>query len=585
MPQGRTSTDGVFASEDRLPNTTAEHGATASDLYVDDQKTDDASTEHMQDGVKQAEALTMSWTKKSLGLAYALMFLLYFINYFQQSISGSLDPYITSDFESHSLLPLIHVISSVMGAATYMPLAKILNLFDRWVGFALMVALATLGLIMTASCNSIGTYCAATVFYSIGFAGMTFAIDVITLDTSSLRNRGLAYAFTSSPNIIVAYAGPNVAEKFYAKNWRWAYGAFAIILPVASVPMVWVLLHAKGQAKKKGLLPPATPSGRTLMQSIQHYAIEFDLVGTFLLTAGLVVFLLPFNIHDYLGQGWGSAGFIAMLVIGVALLVFFVLWERYLARAPFLPWHIACSRTVLAACLLDVCYDVSYSSWNSYYTSFLQVNCGASIAVAGYVNNIFDVVSGVWLFVIGYMIHKTCRYRWLLYWILPLYILGTGLMLHFRQVDQELGYLIMCQIFMALSGGALIVVMQVAVLASSDHNNAASALAFLNVFGNIGAAVGGSISSAIWQSTFPQALAKYLPFDALPDLDSIYELLTVQLSYDKGTPTRYAIEISYAVAQRNMLIAGVSIMAIAIGCGIVMRDIKLNREQTKGVLF
>lgn len=91
------------------------------------------------------------------------MFLLYFINYFQQSISGSLSPYITSDFESHSLLPLVSVISSVMGAATYMPLAKILNLFDRWVGFALMVVLATLGLIMTAACNNIGTYFAATV--------------------------------------------------------------------------------------------------------------------------------------------------------------------------------------------------------------------------------------------------------------------------------------------------------------------------------------------------------------------------------------------------------------------------------------
>jgi hypothetical protein len=94
------------------------------------------------------------------------MFLLYFINYFQQSISSSLGPYITSDFEAHSLVPLIGVISSVMGAATYMPLSKILNMFDRWVGFALMVALATLGLIMTASCDSIGTYCAATVWYT-----------------------------------------------------------------------------------------------------------------------------------------------------------------------------------------------------------------------------------------------------------------------------------------------------------------------------------------------------------------------------------------------------------------------------------
>ena len=158
-------------------------------------------------------------------------------------------------------------------------------------------------------------------------------------------------------------------------------------------------------------------------------------------------------------------------------------------------------------------------------------------------------------------------------------------MLHFRQPDQSIGYLVMCQIFMALSGGALIIVMQVAVLASSDHNNAASALAFLNVFGNIGAAVGGSISSAVWQGTFPQALAKYLPADALPDLDTIYEDIETQLSYAKGTATRYAIEVSYGVAQRNMLIAGISIMAIAIVCAMVMRDLKLDRAQTKGVLF
>lgn len=109
---------------------------------------------------------------------------------------------------------------------------------------------------------------------------MTFAIDVITLDTSTLRNRGLAYAFTSSPNIIVAYAGPNVAEKFYAKNWRWAFGAFAIILPVFAVPMVLILLHAKNEAKKKGLLQPKVPSGRTFTQSVKHYLVEFDSKST-----------------------------------------------------------------------------------------------------------------------------------------------------------------------------------------------------------------------------------------------------------------------------------------------------------------
>ena len=107
------------------------------------------------------------------------MWLLYFINGFNQSITGNLAPFITSEFEAHSLVPLISVVSSIMGAATYMPLAKILNLWDRWVGFALMAGFATLGLILAASCNGIGVYCASQVFYSIGFTGMTFSIDVI----------------------------------------------------------------------------------------------------------------------------------------------------------------------------------------------------------------------------------------------------------------------------------------------------------------------------------------------------------------------------------------------------------------------
>lgn len=118
-------------------------------------------------------------------------------------------------------------------------------------------------------------------FYSIGFTGMTFAIDVITADTSSLRDRGLAYAFTSSPYIITAYAGPAAAAKFYENNWRWAYGSFAIILPIVASPLVILMKYAKNQAKAKGLLPPAPPaSGRTFLESVKHYVIEFD--GEFL---------------------------------------------------------------------------------------------------------------------------------------------------------------------------------------------------------------------------------------------------------------------------------------------------------------
>lgn len=91
------------------------------------------------------------------------MWLLYLVNGLQSSITSNLSAYVTSGFESHSLIPVISIVSSVMSAATYMPLAKVLNLWDRSIGFLIMVAFATLGLILSATCHDIGTYCAAQV--------------------------------------------------------------------------------------------------------------------------------------------------------------------------------------------------------------------------------------------------------------------------------------------------------------------------------------------------------------------------------------------------------------------------------------
>lgn len=138
---------------------------------------------------------------------------------------------------------------------------------------------------------------------------------------------------------------------------------------------------------------------------------------------------------------------------------------------------------------------------------------------------------------------------------------------------------------MSFSGGALIIVMQVAMLAASDHQNMAGTLAFLNVFGTIGGAIGGSVSAAVWQGTFPQALQRYLPADALSDWENIYADIEEQLSYSKGSAARYAIEKAYALAQSHMVICGVAVMSLSLVWMLVIRDIRLERSQTKGVLF
>lgn len=105
---------------------------------------------------------------------------------------------------------------------------------------------------------------------------MTYCVDVITADASKLKNRGLAYAFTSSPYIITAFAGAKAAEGFYYDiSWRWGFGCFAIIFPIVAAPLFGIIKANMNKAKKVGTYVPHN-SGRNVFQSIWHYTVDFD---------------------------------------------------------------------------------------------------------------------------------------------------------------------------------------------------------------------------------------------------------------------------------------------------------------------
>lgn len=105
---------------------------------------------------------------------------------------------------------------------------------------------------------------------------MGYVLGVIVADTSSLANRALMFAFVSSPYIATTFAGPSLAERFYVDvSWRWAYGTFAIVMPVICAPLFFMLHFNEQKAKKQGLLEE-TRSGRSTFQSTWFYIIEFD---------------------------------------------------------------------------------------------------------------------------------------------------------------------------------------------------------------------------------------------------------------------------------------------------------------------
>ncbi|OJJ97585.1 hypothetical protein ASPACDRAFT_80411 [Aspergillus aculeatus ATCC 16872] len=539
-----------------------------------------------QDGVRVAEAVTAVWSKKALYFSYGCMWMLYFVSGLNNNLTANLSAYITSDFSAHSLLTVISIVTSVMGAACLLPIAKVLNLWDRTVGLGIMVLIAMMGLIMMAGCNNIATYCAAQAFHTVGFTGVIFCVDVLTSDTSSLRNRGIAFGFTSSPYIITAFAGAPLSNQFHETNWRWAYGTVCILLPVVALPLILTWEMAKRKADKEGRLQYKPRSTRTWWQSIWFYIVEFDVGGIILMIGGLILFLTSFNIAGNTEDEWKSPKIIAMMVVGFCVLLLFVVYERWGAPKPFIPYHLLTNRTVIGACLLSTTYQISYYCWASYYTSFLQVVYNTSLTQAGYISSIFDLMDPIWLIGCGYLIRVTGRFKWLLLWAVPLYLLASGLMIYFRTPGHSVGYMCMCQIFLAVGGGTLILIEQVAVLAASSHEEYAAMLALLSTFGNVGGAVGSSVSGAIWTNTLPQKLRQYLPADTLDQWEEIYESLDVQLSFPVGSETRIAIQNAYASSQRNMMIAGTALMGLSIAWVLMIKNIKIkeNKDVTK-VLF
>lgn len=129
---------------------------------------------------------------------------------------------------------------------------------------------------MMAATKNVETYAAGQVFYWSGFDGMAYVLDVFMADTSSLKNRALVFAFTTTPYIVTTFIGPRAASSFErTSGWRWAFGSFSIITPFIAAPIVAVLYANQRKAYKSGLLKKER-SERTLFKSVNYYFWEFD---------------------------------------------------------------------------------------------------------------------------------------------------------------------------------------------------------------------------------------------------------------------------------------------------------------------
>ena len=404
--------------------------------------------------------------------------------------------------------------------------------------------------------------------------GVSYCMTVFIADTSSLKNRSLMLAFATSPYIITTWVGGPVSNSIVqGPGWRWGFGIFSIIVPVVVSPLCALFFWNNRKARKAGLLPAKRRSFN--IGTIKQYAVEVDLGGITILAAGMALFLLPFSIWSYQAEQWKSTMIICMIIFGGVLLIVFALYEKYLAPVTFIPFELLTDRTVLFGAVYFFFIFFGSAIWSSYFFSMCQVVYGLNITEASYVSNIYRVGSCFFALIVGVLIRWTGRFKWLaVYFAVPLMMLSTGLMIHFRQPGTNIGYIIMTQIFNSFAGGTIVICGEMAMMAPSDHQHIAVIIAVLNLFSSVGSACGSTVSAAIWTSKFRSALKEHLPPGA--NFERIYGSLISQMINRPGTPTREAINRSYGDAQRYMLITSTCLFVGALVSAALWRDIRIK---------
>ncbi|KAK2873743.1 hypothetical protein FQN49_002106, partial [Arthroderma sp. PD_2] len=275
----------------------------------------------LQPGVAKAELLQKAWSKKSLAVAFSGLMLVSLVITFSDFAIIVYEPYATSSFRQHSLLSVARVVGNITRICAYPIIAKLSDAFGRAEMFTFSIGVQTLAFVIYASSQNIRQYVSAGIFDSVGGTGFALTQQVFVADATNLVDRAFWPTLPESLTTIPAlYLGTLIGDKVLAhSSWRWGWGMWAIILPPAALPLILTMVILQRRAAKHGLASKGLSAITGERQKVSMWQrtwnlmwVQLDLLGAFLLVAGLSLFLVPLSLTGARNPGlWKEAHFIA----------------------------------------------------------------------------------------------------------------------------------------------------------------------------------------------------------------------------------------------------------------------------------
>ena len=368
---------------------------------------------------------------------------------------------------------------------------------------------------------------------------------------------------------------------------------FVILVPVLALPIMATIWYnsrpdreQRDEIKAARAVRRETPFTQRAWRTWRAFFWQLDFIGLFLFVVGFGLFFVTITTANSRTARWSDAHSIAQLVIGFAAIVGFVIWERYFAPHPLLPFALLRRKTVIGCCLIALFHPMAGRCASGYLYTFLQVAANQSTKSATRITA-FPTLAGTITGIIGSLLARRYRtLKWFIVFGFCVQVLALGLMVRYRRATNSQGELAVVQLLRGGANGLIPFPTQALIQAAAPHEQLAAITAGWLVVYYISGGIGSAIGGSIWTNSLPGKISVYLGADAVGANQTIQEMaynnpLGFARAFEWGSPEREALSRAQDEAQRTMVIVGTCIGVLALLSALFLTDnLRLTDDQS-----
>jgi EmrB/QacA subfamily drug resistance transporter len=352
------------------------------------------------------------------------------------------------------------------------------DLFGQRTLFAIGLFVFTLASALCGLSQNVGELIAARILQGVGGALLTPQTLSIITSLFPPERRGAAFGVWGGVAGLATLAGPTVGGAIITYiNWRWI---FFINVPIGIGALIATFL----------IIPDLRPG--------RHHG--WDIVGVILTTAGL--FAIVFGLIEGQRYSWGTYAYGVtipeIIAAGVALIVLFVVWERYQAE-PLLPLSLFADRNFAVANWIAAAISFGMLSLFLPITIYLQSVRGFSALTAGLTLAPMSVTSMIFAPFAGRMADRFGG-KYILTAGITLFTIGFATFTFVAGPDSNWLTFLLPAIIAGAGMGMTFAPMTTVAMRDISPRIAGAASGVLNTTRQLGAAIGSAVVGALLQN-------------------------------------------------------------------------------------